>query len=937
MRLSRVVAILFVTAALCDSAAQAAETGSISGIVKDAQGGVLPGVVVRVTGDLLPGGREATTTAIGGYQFPRLLPGQYKVEATMGGMGASSRQARVYVDVDTQVELTLSPTKTESVEVVGDVAAVDLKSTEVNFNYTAEQYKELPLARSYNGLFQLIPGVADNRTAGGISAGGSRDDNTYLLDGVNVSNPGYGYLSTEVNELDISEFNVKRAAISAEFDRSAGAVTNAVSKSGTNTFAGSARLEYMPKQFVAGFRDKAFSDPVPSVINPAIGLGGPLVKDKLFFYASGRYFENVTSGLENKYGTPLPESKSKGHELYGKVTATPTPKHLLYASYRDRPVDVSNASLDDSSLPSVATSDSAGSRIGTAGWSFFPTDKTFLDVKYLYLFERNESEPITKLASRPAFDVNNLAAMGYYFDNVLGLAAGGYPYNNRDNYTRHELKATVSQFFDIGRTNHQLKAGVGYDFMEEDLLRTANGWGSIVSTTFSGKRAYRGRYYSSQPAQLGQATTWSIFLQDTMTVGQRFSLNAGVLLNRDDYGQDIAGSGGCPTTYVGSGSTTIYQSNGDKCTFMRFNFGDQVQPRLGFNYNVRQGKGDKVYVNWGRYDNLDQKSSTFSLAPRRIYLNQAFFDATTGALLSDAPRASTTGKKIDPAIKPTYHDEWVGGYATPLSSKWALDLYYQYRKTHNFIEDVPASLPDNGPYEAANMPCDSLDACRGAVAVRKYQAFTVELNRKMADRWSLLASYTWSKFEGNIDYDYSFALFNTSSGIQDGPGTFVQDPNRYGVLRQDRPSVFKAFLTWEPVDRFTLGGYLRVQSGTPWNARGLDYENYGLDNLEAPGSHRNPTWTNFDLLASYRIPVAGKRNLIVEGRFLNLFNNQTQLSTESLKYQDVNYFDDTVCAPGVTTPSCWYNYDGIPVNTFYGKPNGYAPPFRFLLSVRFDF
>ena len=937
MRLMRVVAFLFGAAVLAAGAARAGETGSISGVAKDSQGGVLPGVVVKVSGALLPGGREATTTGTGTYLFPRLLPGIYRVEASMSGMGQAAREARVYVDVDTQVELVLSPTTSEAVTVVADVGAVDLKSTEINLNYRQEQYQELPLARSYNGLFQLIPGVADNRTAGGISAGGSRNDNTYLLDGVNVTNPSYGYLSTEVNELDISEFNVKRGAISAEFGRSAGVVTNAVSKSGTNTFAGSARIEYMPKQFVAGFRDKAFSDPVPSVLNPAIGMGGPLVKDKAFFYASARYFEDVSSGLENKYGAALPDSKTKGHELYGKITATPTPKHLLYASYRDRPVDVSNDGLGADTLPSVADTTRTGNRIATAGWNFFATDKTVLEVKYLYLFERNETEPITKLPSRPAFDVNNLAGMGLYFDNVLGLYAGGDQYSNHQNYTRHEVKATVSQYFDIGRTGHQLRAGFGYDFMQEDLLRVANGWGSIVSTTFSGKRAFRGRYYSDQPNQFGRANTWSIFLQDTMTVGQRFSLNAGVLLNRDDYGQKIAGSGGCPSAYKASGSTTIYESNGDTCTFLRFGFGDEIQPRVGANFNVREGKGDKVYANWGRYYNLDQKSSTYSLAPRRIFQNQAYFDATTGALLSDAPRASTTGKRIDPEIKPTYHDEWVAGYATPVSTKWGVDLYYQYRKTHNFIEDVPASLPDNGPYEAANMPCNSLDACRGAVAVRKYQAFTVEVNRKMADRWSLLASYTWSKLEGNIDYDYSFSLFNTSSGIQDGPGTFIQDPNKYGVLRQDRPHVFKLFATVEPIDRLTLGGYLRVQSGTPWNARGLDYENYGLDNLEPPGTHRNPTWTNFDLLASYRIPVGGKRSLTVEGRFLNLFNNQTQLSTESLKYQDVNYFDDTVCAPGVTTPSCWYNYSGIPVNSFYGKANGYAPPFRFLVAMKFDF
>jgi hypothetical protein len=934
MRFLRTFSFLLAALAL-GAAAHAGETGSVSGVVKDSQGGVLPGVTVKISGEMLPAGREAVTTSTGNYLFPRLLPGVYKIEASMSAMGTTTKEIRVFVDVDTQAELVLSPTASETVQVVAESAPVDLKSTEVNFNYRQEQYQELPLARSYNGLFQLIPGVADNQTAGGISAGGSRQDNTYLMDGVNITNPGYGYLSTEINELDIGEFNVKRGAVSAEFGRSAGVVTNAVSKSGTNTFGGSARIEYMPKEFVAGFRDPAFSTAVPSVFNPAIGLGGPIVKDKLFWYGSARYLENITTGFENKYGTPLPDSKTTGHELYGKITATPTPKHLLSFSYRDRPFETTNAGLTADNLASTADTVKSGSRVGTASWSFFPTDKTLFEVKYLYLFEKNEGTPVTDLGKKPTpFDPNNLAAMGLYFDPVLGLYVGGDQFSQHDNFTRHQARAQASQYFDIGKTGHQLKAGVGWEWSEEDLLRTTNGWGILANSSFGGKKAYRARYYSDQPPQLGQGTTWSIFLQDTMTIGQRFTLNAGVLMNRDAYAQDLTGSGGCPSSYV-PGGAAIYESSGDKCTFLRFDFGDEVQPRVGLNYNLRAGKGDKIYANYGRYYNLDQKSSTRSLAPRRIYQNQAYFDVVTGALLSDAPRAATTGKLIDSAIKPTYNDEYLAGYATPLGRNWAVDLYYQYRTTKNFIEDVPSSLPANGPYVATNMPCTAYEACQGDVAKRTYSAFTVEMTRRMADRWSLTASYTYSQFKGNIDYDYAFELFNTSSAIQDSPGTFVQDPGRDGVLLEDRPHVFKAFATWEAIDRLTLGGYLRVQSGTPWNARGLSYEGYELAILEPVGTHRNSTWANFDLLASYRIPVGQKRGVTVEGRFLNLFNTQTQVSTDMMKYQDVNSYDNPVC--GGTAPQCWFDYNGIPVNTFYGKANGYAPPFRFLVAVRFDF
>ena len=205
--------------------------------------------------------------------------------------------------------------------------------------------------------------------------------------------------------------------------------------------------------------------------------------------------------------------------------------------------------------------------------------------------------------------------------------------------------------------------------------------------------------------------------------------------------------------------------------------------------------------------------------------------------------------------------------------------------------------------------------------------------RRLADRWSANISYTWSRFEGNFDLDYGgeTSVFNTSSFIQDGPGTMVQDPNRYGPLRQDRPHVFKLFGTWLPFEALTLGGYFRVQSGTPWNARGQDTQGgSALNYLEPAGSHRNPTWANFDLLVSYAVPLGGRAKAVFEGRVLNLFGNQTQLSTDSVEYLTLSL------------PSSWSGifippgYDTSP-NSFYGTANGYAPPRRLVVAAKLMF
>src|SRR6267143_1801320 len=423
------------------------------------------------------------------------------------------------------------------------------------------------------------------RSQVGPSAGGNRQDNTYLMDGTNITNPGFGTLSTEVSELDIAEINVKRAAISAEFGRTGGTVTNAVSRSGSNQVAGIGRIDWLSKHLVdayalpreltdRGVRPGAFRDSqLTTEIGPGIGVGGPIVVNRIFFYGSARYSRETKWGRLNKVGTALPDEQREGQEVYGKITAVPT------------------------------------------------------------------------------FDPGNLAAMGQYSDPAQAdLKVGGNQFTNVQNYRRYEVRGVFSRFMDIGRTSHVLKAGGGSEFAEETLNRLTNGWGLLANVTQSGVPAIRARYYTRQPSQLGRGTTHSLFVQDEITIANRATIAAGLLLNRDEFSQEVKGSGGCPAAILFKGGAAVYKSKRDVCNFLRFGFGDEVQPRLGASVQLREGRGDKAYVNWGRYYNMDQKSAGRSLAPNRIFQTQTFFDGS-GAVLSSGPLASTTGKWIDPAIR----------------------------------------------------------------------------------------------------------------------------------------------------------------------------------------------------------------------------------------------------------------------------------------------
>jgi len=893
----------------------AADTGSVSGAVFDQNGNPVADAIVKIAGERMPAGRSVKTDNNGVYNIPLLLPGKYTIEVEKAGVGKSTRPVEVQVDKDTQVELVLGVRVREEVTISAATPAVDLKSTEVNFNYQAEQIANLPLQRSYAGLFQLIPGVAENNSFA-PSGGGSRQDNKYLLDGVDITNPGFGYLSSEVNELDIAEFNVKRGAVTAEFGRAVGFVTNAVTKSGTNDIRGIGRVELRPQSFVTEQKTLINNQvtKVPNSIDRYVGafsVGGPIVQNRAFWYASGMMIDQNTTDRQNNVGL-VPDQKETQREIFGKATLQPNNQMFVNASVRYRPNKCTLCGVGTNDTPETATDTKGDNKVATVVWDWFPESRTIIDVKYLHSEENSNTTARTVFDFKPAFDVSNLASMGFFADNsgsVTVNRGGASLKDNIANYRRDEIRGTYTRFFETGRTGHQMKAGFGYEIGEENLTRNANGWGTL-SFVQNGTQI-QAVYYPLQPSQISPGRTYSLFLQDDITIGTRLVLNAGLLLSRDEFAQKLASQN----------------------TFLKFGFGDEVQPRFGVNYNLRKGGGDKIYANYGRYYAMDQKSSARSLAPQRLFTNIALFNRTTGALISDLPNANTTGKTIDPGIKPTYMDEVLLGYSTPIVTGWTVDAFFDYRNSNHFIEDVPASLPATGPFHASQLPD----------AERIYKAATIELNRRLANRWSMTVSYSWSRLEGNFDLDYAtVAVFNTSSAIQDGPGEFVQDRFRDGPLGQDRPHVFKLFGSYMPMDQLTLGGYVRAQSGTPWSARGRDWDNGFRRYLEPAGANRNDFWTNVDLLASYRVPF-GSRSARIEARVLNLFDRQTALSVDTTKFNDgrvrpaASEFafcgTDYACATEYFTSK---QPTTIP-NALFGTANSWAPARRLYLTLVVDF
>jgi hypothetical protein len=541
-------------------------------------------------------------------------------------------------------------------------------------------------------------------------------------------------------------------------------------------------------------------------------------------------------------------------------------------------------------------------------WTWFSSPSTTLDERYTHNNSLGSLTPLTDHGFKPTpFNPARPDLMGR-FTTIAGLIVGGATttgqtvgsydlrVNDQDFY-RDEIKATLSWFKTFGPMTHDFRFGGGFDRGGEELTREGNGWGAITAASAAnqtarcgGRPCFQAAFVSPQ-SQNSIGEVWSLFAQDRISLGQRVTLSVGALFNREEL--------------IGN----------DTISLVTWSFADQFQPRLGVTFVPDLTIGDKVWASYGRYFNSDNRSFARAAAPLRIVTTDAFIDRETGQVYAEIPRASETGKAIQPDLKPTYTDEFVVGYARPFGD-WSAEIWGMYRTTDNFIEDFPnPALGFRNPnvsYIMGNLNGGELDP---ADAYRKYKTVAVELNRPMKDRWSLNASYAWSELTGNWDPDYNFttSVFFASSALQDGPGLFIDEPFRDGRLFGDRPHVFKAFAAVQPWRGLTLGGYLRAQSGFAHNQLGRDYVNSFRRYLDPVGTYRTDAWTNVDLLLSYGFGLGASRKLVVEGRVLNLFDEQTVLTV-----------DQRVDPEQFTTP-------------VFGNPTSYAPPRRFLLTARLDF
>lgn len=283
------------------SHAQGVQTGTIRGLVKDQQGLAVPGVTVTATSPALQGARSAITDAQGLYAIRLLPPGDYQVKFELNGFATIARTTVVPLGLTVDQDVSMRAANVaETVQVTGELPA-PITTPVVGLNLKHEEIEALATPRTIEGIAQLSPGVSENTpnqgTTGGsvgqlVINGAFAFDNVFMINGVDINDNLFAQPQNLFIEDAIEETQVLTSGISAEFGRFSGGVVNAITKSGGNLFSGSGRINFSNPAWTTETpfevsRDTNHIDQTSRVYEGT--FGGPLVKDRLWFFSSGRY------------------------------------------------------------------------------------------------------------------------------------------------------------------------------------------------------------------------------------------------------------------------------------------------------------------------------------------------------------------------------------------------------------------------------------------------------------------------------------------------------------------------------------------------------------------------------------------------------------------------------------------------------------------------
>ncbi len=819
---------------------QTTATGVLKGTVTDPDGAALPGITVILKSPAIVLPQLTTVTnASGQYRFLGLSPGAYEITFMLEGMNTIIRKGIVVSVGKTStvdVGMTLKSVE-ESIVVSGKAPTVDRQSTTGVASLDLEFLKSIPVAtRSYAAYFALTPGVT-----GDTAHGSGEMDNAYLLDGVNMGDPTTGVRYVSFGADIMEEISVQTGGISAEYGSVKGAVVNVVTRSGGNKFSGSASFYYNHESLQAdNTKGTDLYDPENPTktgqkfkMEPVIWLGGPLVKDKLWF------FGNLSMTSEETYapGYPYDEEKEipadmKQYFPYIKLTFQPNTANKFILSYNFSDLKRNHRFADWNRNVESTVKQTSPTHVFNAHWTRTFGSNFFTNLKFALIDFK-----MLLHAKQPGTEFWNIDT---------GLNSGSY-WRNEDNNLRDRYQANLdaTTFIDNLAGSHELKFGgelqmakTQWQVITNDAPGLDGGFGYI--TTYLDNWYWLGYNFNGGFNRKEEMLNYSFFINDTWSITKNLTLNLGV---RYDYQSIIWPVQSLDRVNIWNPrGAPLDMSMPNKSTPMKWN---DITPRLGLIYDIFSDGTTLFKASYSRYVQPNQVGWINLAHPAGWFMWLTLIDPNTlqpfdwfTPIVVWAPGVSVNIGYKDHDLTAPYGDEITVGLERELWEDWSLGVRYIKKWEKNNIENVDAAhlnidtLFDTGELEWIDYaPVYLTDPYDGSTVMfyndmnygrapeqyivnppgadREYDGVELTLDKRYSRGWAVNLSYVYANSRGLIDTDRGSQSLGTS-GFYENPNYHINRNGRFWLERRHQLKV--TGLVKGPWG-INLSGYFRWMSG----------------------------------------------------------------------------------------------------------------------------
>lgn len=836
--------------------------------------------------------RTVTVGEDGRYRATSLPVGSYRVTVQQNGRTVASRDINVVAGQSAQVNF-IAPADESDAQALDTVtvsatalAAIDVASVESRTSFTADQLNRLPVPRNVVDVAALTPGTVKGDEAFGnlpSFGGASVAENSYYVNGFNVTNLYNNLSFAEVPFQAIQQLDVQTGGYGAQYGFSTGGVTSVITRRGTNEWKGGASWVYTPAwgreqspttYTKDGHLYRTYQKDSDSRNVYTAWLGGALVKDKLFFYG---IFQS-----ERRTETTYPIATSSAA---AQRNTRDNPFHLIKVDWNIDDANVLEwtsmnntqhttnryfaSSIDANGKP--ATNDYLGRRQQKSGgatnifkYTGYISDDLTLSAQWGKMKSKNSSEYISADGTVTRYDGNiegGNSGCPYIIDRRSSTLSGAtspirscYLSSQVDRFDGEDQRTAYRIDLDWRIGDHSLTGGYSREK-----------WNSEAGKSYAGGVLY---YYRTNSAGEDYVTRYNFRTGGSVSVDQK-----------SWYLQDNWQVTDHVLAYIGVRNDSFENRNGAGQRFVRQ--GNIWQPRLGFAWDVFGDSATKVFGTAGRYSLPIAANVALRAATASYYTMQNFsysgIDPSTGAPTLGDPTGDrvivngANGSTPNPSsvaskgLKPYSQDEYILGFQHRIVSDnaflndWVVGAKATYRRLNNAIDDTcdwrpfydygksigldmdangdrfspPSSTPgcfiyNPGSKVSVEVDLDGSGILRnvtlpgslfGSKAKRTYQAVTLSAE-KTSERLYVNASYTWSKNRGNTE-----GLVKSDNGQADTGTTSAFDHPELmiganGYLPNDRRHSFKVYGGFSLSPEWSVGVNGLLESGRPTSCFG---------------------------------------------------------------------------------------------------------------------